>query len=205
MSGSGAGPAPGSRPAPPGRSSRPRHRLPGGPGGPGGTPGAAVRVAEGGSGGRSQRALSPFLVAAASGLFEESLADESSQAGAGDVDRGLVGGQAGVFVQITDAEHLPGVLVERGHGALVDGRGGGLRGSCSAVGCGEVVDDLAGGGELSQAGFGLGEVVASRSICSRRWSARATVSSCSVCSSRRSSWTFTRPVPWRPARWGCVQ
>ncbi|MFJ5774697.1 discoidin domain-containing protein, partial [Streptomyces sp. NPDC093094] len=32
-----------------------------------------------------ERALSPFLIAASSGLFEESLADESSQAGAGDV------------------------------------------------------------------------------------------------------------------------
>ncbi|MEU7355020.1 hypothetical protein ABZ663_32430, partial [Streptomyces albidoflavus] len=31
----------------------------------------------------SERTLSPFLVAAASGLFEEPLADESSQAGAG--------------------------------------------------------------------------------------------------------------------------
>ena len=63
-----------------------------------------------GSVGRGERALSPFLVAASSGLFEESLADESSQAGASDVDRGLVGGQAEVFVQIADAEHLPGVV-----------------------------------------------------------------------------------------------
>ncbi|MEU5893781.1 hypothetical protein ABZ835_44280 [Streptomyces sp. NPDC047461] len=50
--------------------------------------------------------LSPFLEAAASGLFELPLADESSQAGACDVDRGLVGGQAEVFVQIADAELL---------------------------------------------------------------------------------------------------
>ncbi|MET7458773.1 helix-turn-helix domain-containing protein [Streptomyces sp. NPDC005574] len=63
---------------------------------------------------RFKRALSPFLIAATSGLLEESLADESSQAGAGDVDRGLAAGQAEVFVQIVDAEHLPGVLVERG-------------------------------------------------------------------------------------------
>ncbi|MEU0946849.1 hypothetical protein ABZ379_29520 [Streptomyces canus] len=35
-----------------------------------------------------------------------------------DVDRGLVGGQAEVLVQIADAEHLPGMLVERGHDAL---------------------------------------------------------------------------------------
>lgn len=79
----------------------------------------------------SQRTLSPFLTAAASGLFEESLVEESSQAGAGDVDRGLVGGQAEVLVQVMDAERLLGVVVERGHDALVDGRGGGLRGSGS--------------------------------------------------------------------------
>ncbi|WP_220040903.1 hypothetical protein, partial [Streptomyces sp. NTH33] len=42
----------------------------------------------------TERALSPFLIAATSGLLEESLANESSQPGAGDVDRGLVGGQA---------------------------------------------------------------------------------------------------------------
>jgi hypothetical protein len=88
-------------------------------------------------------------------LFEESLADESSQAGAGDVDRGLAGGQAEVFVQIVDAEHLPGVLVGRGHGALVDGGGGGLRRCRCVVGRGEAVDDPPGGGELGQAGFGL--------------------------------------------------
>lgn len=55
-------------------------------------------------------------------------------------------------MQIADAEHLPWVLVERGHDALVDG--GGLRGGRCAVGRGEAVDDLAGGGELGQAGFG---------------------------------------------------
>jgi hypothetical protein len=92
-------------------------------------------------------------------LFRESLAHESSQAGAGDVDRGLVGGQAEVLVQIPDAEHLPRVLVEHGHDALVDGGGGGggLRGGRCVVGRGEAVDDLAGGGELGQAGLGLGE------------------------------------------------
>ncbi|MEU8913139.1 hypothetical protein [Streptomyces nigrescens] len=68
-----------------------------------------------------QRALSPFLIAAASGLVEEPLTNESSQAGAGDVNRGLVGGQAEVFVQVTDAEYLPGMLVEGSHDALVDG------------------------------------------------------------------------------------
>jgi hypothetical protein len=47
--------------------------------------------------------LGPFLTADASGLFEDSLADESSQAGAGDVDRGLVGGQAEVLVRFADA------------------------------------------------------------------------------------------------------
>ncbi|MFF3787847.1 hypothetical protein [Streptomyces sp. NPDC001933] len=59
--------------------------------------------------------------------------------------------------QITDAEHLPGVLVEHGHDALIDGGGGGLRGGRCVVGRGEAVDDLAGRGELGQAGFGLGE------------------------------------------------
>jgi hypothetical protein len=58
-------------------------------------------------------------------LFKETLADETSQVGERDVDRGLVGGQAEVLVQIADAAHLPGVVVERGHDALVDG--GGLR------------------------------------------------------------------------------
>lgn len=59
-------------------------------------------------------------------------------------------------MQVTDAEHLPGV-VERGQDALVDGRGGGPRRGRSVVGWGQAVDDLAGGGELSQAGSGLGE------------------------------------------------
>ncbi|MDX3587531.1 hypothetical protein, partial [Streptomyces europaeiscabiei] len=48
-----------------------------------------LKVAQGGASlafPRHERALSPFLIAAASGLFEESLADEASQAGAGDVD-----------------------------------------------------------------------------------------------------------------------
>lgn len=54
-----------------------------------------------------------------------------------------------------DAEHLRGVLVERGHDALVVG--GCLRGGRCVVGRGEAVDDLTGRGEFGQAGLGLGE------------------------------------------------
>ena len=71
----------------------------------------------------SQRALGPFLILAASRLLKEPLADESAQAGAGDVDRGLIGGQPEEFVQVANPEDPSGALVEGGHDALVDGGG----------------------------------------------------------------------------------
>lgn len=72
--------------------------------------------------------LSPLLVVAVSELFEVSLADRSSGARVSDVYRGRLGGRVEVVAETTGAKHLPGAAVERGHGALVDGRGGGLCG-----------------------------------------------------------------------------
>ena len=69
----------------------------------------------------TQWTLSPFLVAASSGLGEEALAGEASEAAAGDVDGCLVGGHAEEFVQLTGSELLVGVLVEGVHDGLVNG------------------------------------------------------------------------------------
>jgi hypothetical protein len=104
---------------------------------------------------RTQRALSPFLIAASSGLGEEALAGEASEAASGDVDGRVVGGHAEEFVQFADSECLVGVLVEGVHDGLV---GGGLFGWIGfACGRREFGDDLPGGGQLREAGFGLGE------------------------------------------------
>ncbi len=65
--------------------------------------------------------LSPFLIAASSGLGEETLTQEASEASAGDVDRCLVGGHAEAFVQLTGPELLIGMLVEGAHDGLVGG------------------------------------------------------------------------------------
>ncbi|WUK10146.1 hypothetical protein OG871_02170 [Kitasatospora sp. NBC_00374] len=100
--------------------------------------------------------LSPFLVAAASGLGEEALASEASEAAAGDVDGRLVGGHAEEFVQLACPECVGGVLVEGVHDGLV----GGVRlgrfgfGSCRR----DLHDDLSGGGQVREPRFGLGQI-----------------------------------------------
>ena len=71
--------------------------------------------------GPSQWTLSPLLVAASSGLSEEALAGEASEAAAGDVDGCLVGGHTEEFVQLTGSEPLIGMLVEGVHDGLVGG------------------------------------------------------------------------------------
>lgn len=75
------------------------------------------------------RALSPFLVAGSSGLIEEALSGEASEAAAGDVHARLVGGHAEEFVQVTDPECLVGVLAFDGgqvrKARFVLGEGGG--------------------------------------------------------------------------------
>ncbi|WP_162911700.1 ATP-dependent nuclease [Streptomyces koyangensis] len=104
----------------------------------------------------TERALSPFLVAASSGLGEEALAEETSEAGAGDVDGCLVGGQVEEFVQLTSTERLVGVLVEGVHDGLV----GGVRLRRFAfASCGrrELGDDLPGSGQVREPRFGLGQ------------------------------------------------
>ncbi|MDX3763690.1 hypothetical protein PV684_53180, partial [Streptomyces sp. AK02-04a] len=63
--------------------------------------------------------LSPFLVAASSGLSEEALSDEASEAAAGDVDGRLVGGHAEEFVQLTGSG-----VVNLSAGGLVEGASG---------------------------------------------------------------------------------
>ncbi len=68
-----------------------------------------------------QRALSPFLVAAPSGLGEEALPSEASEAAAGDVHGRVICVHAEEFVQLTDPEHLVGVLIEGVHDGLVGG------------------------------------------------------------------------------------
>ncbi|WP_405954884.1 transposase family protein [Streptomyces phaeochromogenes] len=102
-----------------------------------------------------ERTLSPFLVAASSGLSEEALAGEASEAAAGDVDGRLVGGHAEEFVQLTGSELLVGVLSEGIHDGLV----GGVRlGSIGFASCRcEFGDDLPGGGQVRESRFGLGQ------------------------------------------------
>ncbi|MFK0194932.1 hypothetical protein [Kitasatospora sp. NPDC090308] len=78
-----------------------------------------------------------------SGLVEESLKNESSRAGGGDVDRGPIGGQAEQSVQLANQEDPAGVLVENSSDAPVDGVG--PRRGRFVVGQGEVANDLAGG------------------------------------------------------------
>lgn len=103
----------------------------------------------------SQRALSPFLVDASSGLDEDALTDEAAEAAAGDVYGGFVGREAEEFVQFAGAERLLGVVVEGGQEALV---GVGCRGGFwFGFGADDALDDLAGGGQFGEAGFGLSE------------------------------------------------
>ena len=101
------------------------------------------------------RTLSPFLVAASSGLGEEALAGEASEAAAGDVDGCLVGGHVEEFVQVTGSEDLVGVLVEGVHDGLVGGVRLGRIGLASS-GC-EFGDDLGGGSQVRESCFGFGQ------------------------------------------------
>ncbi|MFF8619325.1 hypothetical protein ACF07K_42985, partial [Streptomyces sp. NPDC015350] len=104
---------------------------------------------------RFQWTLSPFLVAASSGLGEEALASEASEAAAGDVDGRFVGGHAEEFVQLTGSKHLVGVLVEGIHDGLVGGVRLGWIGVASSGS--EFGDDLGGGGQVRESRFGLGQ------------------------------------------------
>nr|WP_229869010.1 group II intron reverse transcriptase/maturase [Streptomyces chryseus] len=103
----------------------------------------------------SQRSLSPFLVAASSGLGEEALAGEATEAAAGDVDGRLVGGHAEEFVQLANSEYLVGVLVERVHDVLVGGVHLGWIGFGSCW-C-DLRDDLSSGGQIRESRFALGQ------------------------------------------------
>ncbi|WP_374117099.1 hypothetical protein [Streptomyces sp. RKAG293] len=83
------------------------------------------------------------------------MADESPEAGAGDVHRGLAGGQAEQFVELAGAKRLFGVLVEQRQDPLV-GVSGRLGRRC-ALGGDQARDVLPGGSQLGESALGLGE------------------------------------------------
>lgn len=99
------------------------------------------------------------------------MADESSEAAAGSVDGGFVGGQAEEFVQFVGAQGLLGPVVEEGQELLVGVRGSGRL--WFAAGPGDVCDDLSCAVQFRDAGPGLveadGEVVdlSLQSLCVR--------------------------------------
>lgn len=84
------------------------------------------------------------------------MAEETSEAGAGDVDRCLFGGHAEEFMQHTDPELLVEVLVEGVHGGLVGGVRLGRFAFASSGWC-EFGDDLPGGVQIREPRFGIGQ------------------------------------------------
>lgn len=143
-------------------------------------------------------ALGPYLVAASSGLGEEVLASEASEASAGEIDRCLVGGHAEEFVQLPGSELPVGVLVEGVHEGLVGGVRLGRIGLASSR-C-EFGDDLPGGDHSTSRDSFSARAAVKSWIRSRSSPARAVISSCWAWRSAKNSMTFTRPARWRRAR-----